>query len=331
VPAEGEDYSSMRERQAPQPSPPLNGHDANEARSSHNSGGFGHWLRSILGLAEPEGSFKEALQDVLEEHAEDLVNLPAEERQIFSNLIEFGDVEVSEIMTPQPDMVAVELGDSLQELKAVLLRERHTRMPVYQETIDQVKGFIHVKDLIPFLGTSGKDFQLADMLRKILFVPPAMKIVDLLLKMRSEGVHIAIVVDEYGGTSGLVTLEDLFEKIVGQIQDEHDADEPSEQPLRWDGHGQIELDAKTRVSDLEKELSLTLYESEEQEDDFDTIGGLIFATMGRVPVAGDAVKHTGGMLMEVLEADDRRIKRVRLTRPAAVLGEPTELASSLEA
>lgn len=315
MPDEGEDYSSRREQLAPDTHTNTNGHDVTERRNGNGQHGFGHWLKSILGISEPEGSFKEALQDVLEEHAGDLVNLPAEERQIFSNLIEFGDVEVSEIMTPQPDIIAIELEDGLQQLKEVLLRERHTRMPVYEETIDQVKGFIHVKDLIPFLGTNVEGFKVKDLLRQILFVPPGMKIVDLLLKMRSEGVHMAIVVDEYGGTIGLVTMEDLFERIVGQIQDEHDAeDDEPEIALLWDESGVLEIDAKTRVDDLEKALELSLYSCEEEEDDFDTIGGLIFAQMGRVPEVGDIAEHPAGIRMEVLEADDRRIRRVRLTR-----------------
>lgn len=321
MPDEGEEYSSRREPSAPDLSHPLNGYHSPETKSSNS--GFGSWLKSVLGLTEPEGSFREALQDVLEEHAEDLMNFPAEERQIFSNLIDFGEVEVSEIMTPQPDIIAIEIHDDLQQLKEVLLRERHTRMPVYLETIDQVKGFIHVKDLIPFLGTNVEGFQVKDLLRQILFVPPGMKIVDLLLKMRSKGVHMAIVVDEYGGTTGLVTLEDLFEKIVGQIQDEHDAEDAPELPLEWNENNELEIDAKTRIDELEKALHIELYASEEEEDDFDTVGGMMFALMGRVPLKGDKADHPNGISLEVLEADDRRIRKVRITRFPAESSEQT--------
>lgn len=311
MPAEGEPEASMREQSAPisPSSTPINGY----AVSNGRAGSFWYRLKALFGIRENEGSLKEALQEVLQEHAEELVQLPAEERQIFSNLIGFGDVEVSEIMTPQPDIIALEIDGTLQDLKEVLLKERHTRMPVYEETIDQVKGFIHVKDLVPFLGTSVEGFQVRDILREILFVPPAMKIVDLLLKMRSEGVHIAIVVDEYGGTQGLITLEDLFEEIVGDIQDEHDDEEPEEVPLCWDETGELVVDAKTRIEDLEKDLDVQLY-TDPEEDDYETIGGLVFAQMGKIPARGETSEHPSGIRIEVLDADVRRIKKVRLIR-----------------
>ncbi len=269
-------------------------------------------LKSLFWRKEQEGSLKEALQEVLDEHADELVSLPAEEREIFTNLLDFGEVEVSEIMIPQPDIVAVDINGSLQDLKDLLLKERHTRMPVYEESVDHVKGFIHVKDLVQFLGTSGDEFRVEDILREILFVPPVMKIADLLLKMRSEGVHIAIVVDEYGGTSGLVTLEDLFEEIVGEIQDEHD-DEHSEISLCWDNDGQLTLDAKTKIEELEQALDIKLYSNSEDED-FDTIGGLIFTKMGKIPACGEIFQHSSGINIEILEADARRIKKVRLIK-----------------
>jgi len=277
--------------------------------------GFGDWLRSLIGMKGPEGSFKEALQEVLEDHADDLSSMRPEERRIFNNLLDFGDLEISDIMTPQADIIAVEINADLDELKTVLLKERHTRMPVYEETIDHVKGFIHAKDLVPFLGTNVEGFTVRDMMRDILFVPQAMRVVDLLLKMRMAGVHIAIVVDEYGGTSGLVTLEDLFEEIVGDIHDEHDDENDIAQQLAWDSQGSITLDAKTRIDQLEEQLDIRFTEEDDDSEQYDTLGGLVFAHLGRVPIRGEETTHAAaGLLIEVLDADARRVKRVRLTR-----------------
>ena len=290
---------------------------------AHQPTGFGQWLRSLLGLGEPEGSFKEALQDVLEEHAGDLKSLPPEERRMFSNLLEFGELEVNDIMTPEPDIIAVDISADLQELKQKLVQELHTRMPVYDDSIDNVQGFIHVKDLVPFLGTNVEGFQVKDILREILFVPPSMKVVDLLMKMRMAGTHIAIVVDEYGGTKGLVTLEDLFEEIVGDIQDEHDDEELME--LSWDSKGSILLDAKVRVEDIQEQLGLALV-NEEGGDGYDTLGGCIFDMLGRVPSRGEEIIHPAGALIEVLDVDARRIKKVRLQRLSSCNGASNDYA-----
>lgn len=313
MPGEGESASSRPGQNAPNTIQTELYHTNQSNADTTGEPGFGQWLRSLLGLKEPEGSFKEALQEVLEEHANDLVNLPAEERRIFSNLLDFGELIVSEIMTPQPDIIAIDINADLQELKQLLVKERHTRLPVYDETIDHVQGFIHVKDLIPFLGTNVEGFAVRDIVREILFVPLGMKVIDLLLKMRIAGVHIAIVVDEYGGTKGMVTLEDLFEEIVGDIQDEHDDEEITE--LSWDSHGSIIIDAKVRVEELEEQLGLNL-NCDAEDDDFDTIGGLVFSNLGRVPTRGDEMTHPAGLHIEILDVDARRIKKVRLTKTA---------------
>lgn len=268
-------------------------------------------LKVFLGLKDCESSYKEALQEVLEEHAEELGNSPEESRMI-SNLLDFGDTEVREIMIPQTDIVAVEIGSNLKQIHEVMVKEQHTRIPVYEQTLDKVRGFIHVKDLVPLLGNENRGFTIQQILREMLFVPASMKLADLLLKMRVSGVHIAIVVDEYGGTKGLVTLEDLFEEIVGDIQDEHD-EATEANALVWDKRDTLTVDAKIRLDDLAEQLEMSLV-IEGEEANYETLGGLIIAQLGRVPTRGESVQHPTGLQMEIVEADARRIKKVRLVR-----------------
>ena len=265
-----------------------------------------------FGLKEKEPTLKDALQEVLEEHAEEVTDMPQEERQMLSNVMEMADTEIDDIMIPQSDMIAVELATNLQELRDIIIDSGHTRLPVYEDSLDSIKGFIHVKDLLPLLGNGTEGFHLSQIMREVVFVPEAMKASDLLLKMRVSGVHLAIVVDEYGGTTGLVTLEDLFEEIVGDIQDEHDEPEIQAE-LAWNSKSTVIVDAKTRIDELEDALQMS-FQPDEEEDDYDTLGGLIFAQLGRVPVKGETSHHPNGVVMEVLEADERRIKTVRLTR-----------------
>ncbi len=281
-------------------------HDSEKAQT-----GLLTWVLRKVGLAK-EATLKDALQEVLEEHAEEVTAMPEEERQILSNVMEMGDTDIDDIMIPQSDMVAVELSTNLNELRDLVVESGHTRLPVYEDSLDSIKGFLHVKDLLPLLGNGTEGFHLNQILREVVFVPEAMKVSDLLLKMRVSGVHLAIVVDEYGGTTGLVTLEDLFEEIVGDIQDEHDEPEEHEQ-LAWDGKSTVIVDAKTRIDELEEALKLDL-QPDEEEDDYDTLGGLIFAQLGRVPAKGEKSNHASGVEMEVIDADERRIKMVRLTR-----------------
>lgn len=270
-------------------------------------------VKRMLGLKNGDASYKEALQEVLEDHAEELGRHSPEEGRILSNLIEFGETEVSEIMVPQTGIIAVEISSNLRQIYEVMIEEQHTRLPVYEHGIDAIRGFIHVKDLIPIFGGGGEAaFDIRKVLREVLFVPRSMKLAGLLLKMRVSGVHIAIVVDEYGGTSGLVTLEDLFEEIVGDISDEHD-DAARPGLLKWDTKNSLVVDAKIRIEQLEEQLGLRLTD-EDEEEDYDTLGGLIFAQLGRVPAKGESTHHPAGLRMEILDADTRSIRRVRLVR-----------------
>jgi magnesium and cobalt transporter len=280
------------------------------------NGGMTSWLRALFGLKSEDTNLKAALQEVLDEHSNGLTELAPEERRILTNILDFGEVVVNDIMVPQSKIVAIEADASLDDVRSLMIEDRHTRVPVYEDTIDQVRGFIHVKDLVPLLGGENKGFHVEQIMRSILFVPPSMKIADLLLKMRKAGIHIAIVVDEYGGTIGLVTLEDIFEEIVGDVQDEHD-ETPVEMHLHWDTKGTIILDATTLLERIESDLGLTVI-AEDEEVDYDTIGGFVMNYLGRVPTRGETINHPVIGDFEIVDADARRIKKIRLNRPALV-------------
>ncbi len=268
------------------------------------------WLRRALG-SRPDASLKEALEEVIEEHeGQGDETLPPEEKVILHNVLSFGDIKVSDIMVPRTDIAAIPHDITLDGLKAHIIEQRHTRIPVYQGTLDKMQGFLHVKDLIPMLS-GDMPFDIRAVMRSLLFVPASMKIMDLLVRMRHAGSHMAVVVDEYGGSDGLVTMEDVFEEIVGDIQDEHDEDEMLADEILHINDRTFDVNARIRVEKLEQELGLNLI-TEEKKDDFDTLGGLIFFQLGRVPVKGEMIPHASGVRFEVTEADLRRIRRVRI-------------------
>lgn len=268
------------------------------------------WFREKVGMRN-EGSLKELIEEALEEGGDETADISAEEKSLLKNMINFGELTVKDIMIPRSDIMGVARSVSIDELKQHVITIGHTRIPVYDESLDTIEGFIHVKDLFPHLA-SGDTFHLGEVIREILFVPPSMRIVDLLMKMRVSGCHIAIVVDEFGGTDGLVTMEDLFEELVGEIQDEHDGHE-SEPTMRWLGDHMVEADARTPIDKLESALGEGLSENGVAED-IDTLGGLIFSNLGRVPVRGEVVMLKTHLKAEILLADPRRIRLVRLTR-----------------
>lgn len=258
-------------------------------------------------------TLKETLESLLLEHekeGQEIVIVP-EERSMLSNILRFGEMTVSDIMIPRPDIVAVEYGISLEELKQMVVREQHSRMPVYTENLDNVAGFLHIKDLAVQVF-EGKPFSMDTSIRQILFVPPSMKVMDLLIKMRLSSVHIAIVVDEYGGTDGLVSMEDIVEEIVGEIQDEHD-DEEAIDDFIWVDSRIIEADGRMTIEDLEKCFGPEVVLHEDGED-IDTVGGLVFSHLGHVPSAGEEFDYPTGLRITVLEAESRTVKRVRIER-----------------
>lgn len=255
-----------------------------------------------------EDSIREVIEELIEEGTAATAAISADERLLLQNILRLRDITAYDVMVPRADIVAVEIDTPLPELIALMSRETHSRMPVFRETLDDVIGIVHIKDVIGFTAKA-EQFDLAKVTRKALFVSPSMRVLDLLLEMRLARLHMAMVVDEYGGIDGLVTIEDLIESIVGDIQDEHDVEESPGMIDRPDGS--ILADARTDVADFEAKVGAVLTE-EERAQDIDTLGGLVVFLAGRMPSRGEVVRHPSGIEFDVIDSDPRRVKRLRI-------------------
>lgn len=252
-------------------------------------------------------SVRDTLEELIEEREENEIPIDEHERLLLGNILHLRDVTASDVMVPRVDIIAVSAKTPFDQLVEVFAREGHSRLPVYRGTLDDVMGMVHIKDVLAHVN-SGKAFSLPRLVRKVLFVSPAMRVLDLLLEMRLKRTHMALVVDEYGGIDGLVTIEDLVEQIVGEIEDEHYREQEPDMVLRPDGVW--EADARTTVEDFEARLGDVL--TEEEREEVDTLGGLVFFLAGRVPSRGELIGHSSGIEFEVADADPRRIKRLRI-------------------
>jgi magnesium and cobalt transporter len=263
-------------------------------------------------------SVRETIDEMIEEPSvDDPRPLTAHERVLIGNILKVHDHTAADVMVPRVDIVALDVETPFAKVVQFMIEQGHSRVPIYRETLDDVVGFIHVKDV---LGPAAerRETQLAPILRKVLFVAPSLPILDLLVQMRQARTHIAMVVDEFGGIDGLVTIEDLIEEIVGEIEDEHDvADGPS---LIERTDGSLIADARTPIELLEEHHGTRLRPTGDQEE-VDTLGGLVSGLAGRVPKRGEVIAHPAGIEFEVLDADPRRIKRLRVRRvPVATSG-----------
>lgn len=277
------------------------------AESNKDKKNIVQWVKKKLRRNnQPDTSLREEIQEVIEEF-EGGSAADSEEREIFINVLNFNDAKVSGVMTPRLDIRAVTDQTSLPDLIAYIRENEHTRLPIYRENLDDVIGFLHIKDLLRYWG-DGKNFKIADILRPIIFVPPTMKISKLLERMKLDRTHMAIVVDEYGGTDGLITIEDLVEEIVGEIEDEHDDEEET---LLRTVDGGFEVNARLEIEELEGQLQANL---RAEDEDFDTVGGFIFTRMGKVPETGESYESEQGWKFEILSADNRKIEWVRVSR-----------------
>ena len=272
-------------------------------------------LRGLLRLVRrPRNgeSLRETIDEMIEEPPPDGPDpLGAQERMLIGNILKGHDRSAVDVMVPRVDIVALDAETPFLDVVHYMIEQGHSRVPVYRETLDDVIGFIHVKDILPSVAER-RETKLAPLLRKVLFVAPSLPILDLLVQMRQARTHIAMVVDEFGGIDGLVTIEDLIEEIVGEIEDEHDvADRPS---LTERADGTLIVDARTPIEVLEERQGTRLRPTAEQEE-VDTLGGLVSSLAGRVPKRGEIIAHPSGIEFEVLDADPRRIKRLRVHRP----------------
>ncbi|MEO8420129.1 MAG: hemolysin family protein [Hyphomicrobium sp.] len=330
------------------PSPASGGEQTSSTQGLLNA------LLSRIGLRSP--SLREMLEADLkgEVDADAAAAFSNEEREMLRRLLRFGGSRVDDIMVPRADIIALEESDSLAELLRTFGEAGVSRIPLFSETLDDPRGMIHVKDLFRWLTREAaadsvttriavappvdgiaeevvvaapsqqlefgrvdlsRPIASAKIRRPVLYVPPSMPATNLLIRMQSTRIHMALVVDEYGGTDGLVTIEDLVEQIVGDIEDEHDVAEAAH--IIIEPKVGLVASARTPIKQLEEHLGIKLLKPEEEED-IDTLGGLMFSLLGRVPVRGELVRHPSGLELEVLDADARRLKKVKIHQPRVV-------------
>jgi CBS domain containing-hemolysin-like protein len=275
---------------------------------------FWRGLRTFLFGEDSEATLREEIEEAIESHEGEVPavgDLSPIERQMLRNLLHFGESDVSDIAVTRGDIIAVPSDISFEALVRAFAEAGHSRLPVYEESLDTVIGMVHVKDVFALQVAGGEPpAEISTLLRKPLYVPESMGVLDLLARMRAERVHLAIVVDEFGGTEGLVTIEDVVEEIVGEIEDEHDEEAPGLLIAVEDGIW--DADARAELDDVAETIDARLAAVEE---DVDTLGGLATVLAGHVPQQGEIVEHPSGWRLEVTESDSRRVARLRLHAP----------------
>ncbi len=268
-----------------------------------------NWLRYLRRGRNGESTLRETIEELIEEsEGEDEAPITEDESVLLRNILKLRNLTAYDVMVPRADIVAVPIDIELTELVRLMSAKGHSRMPVYRETLDDVVGMVHIKDVLTCL-TDERPYDLKAIVRELLFVAPSMRALDLLLQMRLSRLHMALVVDEFGGIDGLTTIEDVVEEIVGEIEDEHDVDTGPNMISRPDGT--IIADGRTTIEAFEQRVGPVLSD-EEREQDIDTLGGLVFSLTGRVPARGETITHPSGIAFEVLEADPRRIRRLKV-------------------
>ena len=258
-------------------------------------------------------NLKQSIETVLDRDLKDTEGISKHERLMLLNILKIDGIRSSDIMIPRADIGAVELNDSFEKVLEVFIKEAHSRVPIYEKNLDNIIGMIHIKDLVNYQNQKKTETNfLQNLKREILEIPPSMPVLDLLLKMQLTRLHMGIVIDEYGCTDGLVTIEDVIEEITGEIEDEHD--EKNLPMLIKSSLNTFEASARIEIDELQKVTNVEFLNSHDN-DDVDTLGGLIFSITGRVPQRGEIIKHTSGTTFEIKDADPMKIKSVKVTTP----------------
>nr|WP_235867040.1 hemolysin family protein [Roseibium marinum] len=355
-----EPQSPAGEPKAATPGQSQDGEDPQQTRPQRSAALLGN-LKRVLRLGRQSSSLRENLEDELAREGSDNASFSPEERMLLGNILRLRELRVDDVMIPRADIEAVDVGTSLSRVMELFQKSGHSRMPVYEDTLDDPRGMVHIKDLMAFiaeraatarpatavdkntdapdgetplpngsarnghnrpdLDLSGVDLSVTlketELLRDLLFAPPSMPATDLMAKMQADRIQMALVIDEYGGTDGLVSLEDLVEEVVGDIEDEHD--EAEEAMLTPEGEGIWIADPRLTLEDLDEALGTDLTNGEISED-VDTLGGLLYVSVGRVPVRGELLfvpDEMPGFEFEIMDADPRRIKRLKIRRRRA--------------
>ena len=263
-------------------------------------------IKKILRI-KTDSTLRETIEEYIEdsESTQDEESVSFHEKTLISNILELRDVSASDVMIPRADIVAINEKTTQKQLFALLSERQYSRIPVYKENLDNVTGSIHVKDIMATLA-KGETVKINEIVRSLPIVSPSMHVLDLLLQMRITKKHMVLVVDEFGGIDGLITIGDVIEIIVGEIDDEHDPDDQPAISLQDDGS--ILADARYDLDEFEEIFGKIL--NEEEREDNETLGGLVFTIAGRVPARGEILTHETGMVFEILEADPRRINKL---------------------
>jgi magnesium and cobalt transporter len=273
-------------------------------------------IRHLLGRRLPEPSLRESIAELVQEAADaqpqagQQPELDRQERALIANTLRLRETTADDVMVPRTDIVAMRVDVTLEQALQQIRAEGHSRLPVYREQLDEIVGMVHIKDVVAYVGRPD-EFKLEVILRRPLMVAPQVPVLDLLLQMRQQRMHMALVIDEYGGVDGLVTIEDLVETIVGDISDEHDAVQAARVVERSDGARDVT--ARLPIEEFESRMGPMLSE-DERDSDIHTIGGLVFTLAGHVPAKGEVISHPSGIEFRVLDADPRRIRRLRVRR-----------------
>lgn len=276
-------------------------------------------MRALIWGEDSEQTLREEIEEAIDEAEEShqvAGDLTPVERQMLRNLLHFGDETAGDICVTRGDIVSVPSTITFDELVQAFAEAEHSRLPVYGDSLDEIVGMVHIKDVFSAMIDKDRDRSMQALMRIPLFVPESMGVIDLLARMRAQRIHLAIVVDEFGGTEGLVTIEDVVEEIVGEIEDEHDIEEAG--MLSRLDDGVWEADARIELEDLAEAVDARLVW---EEDEVDTLGGLVFLLAGHIPARGESVLHPSGWRLEAIDSDPRKILRVRLHAPEPEAGE----------
>ncbi len=288
--------------------------------------GLWRWLRRVFRRRNSDSQLRDTIEEIIDDFEEtaptDEAPMGSHERVLLSNILDLRHVSAEDVMVPRADIVSIDIETGIDELMEVMSGAAHSRLPVYRENLDDVIGIVHIKDVLKHT-LAGPQFDLHQILRTVLIVAPSMRALDLLLEMRLSRVHMALVVDEFGGIDGLITIEDLVEEIVGEIEDEHDVAEGPKLVKQSDGS--LIADARATIEEFE-DLVGSILSKEEREEDIDTLGGLVSYLAERVPTRGELIAHPpSGASFEIMEADPRHVKRLRVRNlppaPASVGGD----------
>ena len=268
-------------------------------------------IKTFFKINERE-NIKDVLEDLIEDNGNGQEKIDDGTKNIFKNVINLNNKSIEDVMIPRADIDAVSLETTYADLVSFIDKTKHSRIPVFDDNLDKIQGMVHIRDLFEKINQTNnkKNTKISKkMIRKILFSSPSMKVLDLLLKMRSEQIHMSIVVDEFGGTNGIVTIEDLVEEIVGEIKDEHDFEEADE--IKKISKKSFEISARILIEDFEERLKVNL--NLDDKNEVDTLGGFIFFLLGRIPGRGEVINYKKKLEFTIIEADTRRIKRVLVT------------------